>query len=136
MDWGPILEAPLAVKIHLATVVPAFVIGTWLIFLSRKGAPVHRAFGAIYLALMTVTAITTLFVHQLMPNSPFFGLSPIHLLVPLTLFAVVSALWAARNHDIAGHRRAMLGLYIGGMLIAGGLTLLPGRILYRTFFGA
>lgn len=134
MDLKPILDAPFAVKLHLVTVVPAFLIGTWLIFASRKGAPVHRAFGAIYLVLMTVTAITTLFVHQLMPGSPFFGLSPVHLLVPLTLFAVISALWAVRRHDIAGHRRAMIILYVGGMLIAGGLTLLPGRILHRVFF--
>jgi uncharacterized membrane protein len=135
MDLKPILDAPFAVKLHLATVVPAFAIGTWLIFFSRKGAPVHRALGAIYLTLMTVTAITTLFVHQLMPRSPFFGLSPVHLLVPLTFFAVISALWAARRHDVTGHRRAMISLYIGGMLIAGGLTLLPGRILYRAFLG-
>ena len=134
MDLTPVLDAPFAVKLHLVTVVPAFLIGTWLIFVSRKGAPVHRAFGAIYLVLMTVTAITTLFVHQLMPGSPFFGLSPVHLLVPLTLFAVISALWAARRHDIAGHRRAMIILYVGGMLIAGGLTFLPGRILHRVFF--
>ena len=135
MDLAPILNAPFAVKLHLVTVVPAFLIGTWLIFFSYKGAPVHRALGVVYLTLMTVTAITTLFVHQIMPNSPFFGLSPVHLLVPLTLFAVISALWAARRHDIAGHRTAMVSLYIGGMLIAGSLTLLPGRILHRVFFG-
>ena len=134
MDLTPVLDAPFAVKLHLVTVVPAFLIGTWLIFVSRKGTPVHRTFGAVYLVLMTVTAITTLFVHQLMPGSPFFGLSPVHLLVPLTLFAVISALWAVRRHDIAGHRRAMLILYVGGMLIAGGLTFLPGRILHRVFF--
>jgi uncharacterized membrane protein len=134
LDLKPILEAPLAVKIHLATVLPAFAIGTWLIFFSRKGAPLHRTLGAVYLVLMTVTAITTLFVHQLMPHSPFFGLSPVHLLVPLTFFAVVSALWAARRHDVSGHRRAMIMLYAGGMLIAGGLTLLPGRLLHAVFF--
>src|SRR5579862_3815673 len=50
MDLKPILDAPFAVKLHLATVVPAFALGTWLIFFSRKGAPVHRALGAIYLA--------------------------------------------------------------------------------------
>ncbi len=134
MDLKPILEAPLAVKIHLATVLPAFAIGTWLIFASRKGTPLHRTLGVVYLVLMSVTAITTLFVHRLMPNSPFFGLSPVHLLVQLTFFAVISALWAARRHDVAGHRRAMIMLYVGGMLIAGGLTLLPGRMLHAVFF--
>jgi hypothetical protein len=35
-------DAPPAIKIHLATVIPAFVIGTWLIFFSAEGALVPR----------------------------------------------------------------------------------------------
>lgn len=135
MTLEPLLHAPLAVKIHVATVIPAFFIGTWQIFLSRKGAPFHRAAGYLYLALMTVTSIAALFIHQLMPRSPFFGMSPIHLLVPLTLFGVVSALWGARTGNIAAHRGAMLGVYIGGILIAGSLAFMPGRIMHATVFG-
>ena len=135
MTLDPIWQAPLAVKIHLVTVLPAFVIGTWLIFLSRKGGRVHRGWGFVYLTLITVTAIDTLFVHELSPNSPFFGLSPVHLLVPLTLYGVVGALWGAWTHNIRRHKRAMLNVYIGGMLIAGSLTFLPGRIMHRVFFG-
>jgi len=56
------------------------------------------------------------------------------LFVPLTLFGVVGALWNVRRGNIRGHRNAMLGLYFGGILIAGALTLLPGRLLYRLFF--
>ena len=63
MTLEPLLRAPLAVQIHVATVLPAFLLGTWQIFISRKGAPLHRAIGFIYLALMTVTAFTTLFIH-------------------------------------------------------------------------
>jgi len=29
----------------------------------------------------------------------------------------------------------MLGVYFGGLVIAGALTLLPGRLLHRVFFG-
>jgi uncharacterized membrane protein len=29
----------------------------------------------------------------------------------------------------------MLGLYFGGILIAGGFTLIPGRLLHHVFFG-
>jgi uncharacterized membrane protein len=29
----------------------------------------------------------------------------------------------------------MLSLYFGGLVLAGSLTLLPGRLLYRVFFG-
>jgi uncharacterized membrane protein len=132
---APLLHAPLAVQVHVATVVPAFLLGTWQIFFSPKGAPFHRALGYLYLALMTVTSIAALFVHQLMPNSPFFGLSPIHLFVPLTLYGVYGALRSARAHNIPAHRRAMLGVYFGGILIAGSLAFMPGRIMHAVVFG-
>jgi uncharacterized membrane protein len=135
MSLAPLLAAPFAVQLHVATVVPAFLLGTWLIFFSRKGARHHRAAGYVYLSLMTVTSIAALFVHTIMPNGPFFGFSPIHLFVPLTLSGVVGALYYARRHNIRAHRRSMLGVYIGGLLIAGSLTLLPGRIMHTVFFG-
>ena len=135
MTLDPLLHAPLAVQVHVATVVPAFAIGTYQIFFSRKGAPFHRALGFAYLGLMTVTAIAALFIHAINPNG-FLGLSPIHLFVPLTLFGVVGALRGAWTHNIAMHRRAMLGVYIGGILIAGTLAFLPGRIMHAVVFGA
>ena len=131
MNLAPIAAAPLAIKIHLATVIPAFAIGTWLIFFSVKGARWHRALGAAYLALMIVTAIAAFFIRSINPGH----LSFIHLFIPLTLFGVFGALWNVRRGDIRGHRNAMLGLYLGGLLIAGGLTLLPGRLLHHVFFG-
>ena len=69
-------------------------------------------------------------------NGPFWGLSPIHLLVPLTLFGIVGALRGVYTHNFAMHRRAMLSVYIGGMLIAGTLTFLPGRIMHAVAFGS
>jgi uncharacterized membrane protein len=69
-----------------------------------------------------------------MPKGPFFAFSPIHLLIPLTLFGVYGALRSARAHRINRHRAAMLSVYFGGIMIAGGLTLLPGRIMHGIFF--
>ena len=135
MTLEPLVHAPFPVQLHVATVIPAFLLGTWQIFISKKGAPFHRAIGYIYLVLMTITAVTSLFVHQIMPKSPFYGLSPIHLLVPLVLFGVVAALIGAWTHNIRMHRSAMLGVYIGGILIAGSLTLLPHRIMHAVVFG-
>ena len=135
MTLEPLLHAPLAVQIHVATVVPAALIGTWQIFFSTKGAPLHRAFGYVYLTLMSFTALSTLWVHQLMPHGPFFGFSPIHLLVPLTLFGVVGALRGAWTHNIAMHKRSMIGLYFGAILVAGSLTFLPGRVMHAVMFG-
>jgi uncharacterized membrane protein len=131
MNLTPIATASLAIKIHLATVLPAFAIGTWLIFASRKGSPTHRALGVTYLTLMTVTAASTFFIRSIWPGS----LSPVHLFIPLTLFGVVGALFHIRRGNIRRHRNAMLGLYVGGLLIAGSLTLLPGRLLHGVFFG-
>jgi len=133
-NLDPVWTTTLPVKIHLATVLPAFAIGTYQIFVSHKGAPLHRALGYLYLTLMSITAVTTLFIHQVNPDGPF-GLSFIHLFVPLTLFGVVGAISGARTHNIARHRRSMIGLYVGGLLIAGGLTFLPGRLMHEIFLG-
>jgi uncharacterized membrane protein len=132
-DLAPIARASLPIQIHLATVVPAFIIGTYLIFFSTKGAPHHRALGYVYLTLMTITAIAALFIHEVNPNG-FMGWSPIHLFAPLTLFGVVGAVHGARTHNIRQHRGSMIGVYIGGILIAGALTFLPGRIMHDVFF--
>jgi uncharacterized membrane protein len=102
-----------------------------LIFFSTKGARWHRALGVIYLVLMTVTAIAALFIRSINPGQ----LSLIHLFIPLTLYGVTAALWNVRRGNIKGHRNAMLSLYIGGLMIAGSFTLLPGRLLNHVFFG-
>ena len=135
MNFEPLLQAPLPVQIHVATVIPAFILGTYQIFFSTKGSPHHRLTGYIYLTLMTITATAALFIHQVNPAGPF-GLSWIHLFVPLTLFGVYGALVTARRHDRKGHRRAMLGVYIGGILIAGSLAFAPGRLMHLMVFGS
>ena len=131
MNLGVVAEAPLTVKIHMATVVPAFFIGTWLIFFSTKGARFHRMLGVVYLTLMTVTAIDALFVRVIDPGR----LSLIHLFVPLTLFGVLTTVLALKRGNVAAHQRSMVGVYIGGLLIAGAFTFVPGRLMYRIFFG-
>ena len=131
MDIEPILHAPLAVRIHVAAVAPALVIGTWQAFFSIKGARTHRIFGFAYLALMTIAAVSAFFIRSVGRGS----LTPIHLFIPLTFFGVFAALWYARRGQIDRHRRAMLGLYFGGLLLAGTLAFLPGRIMYRVLFG-
>lgn len=132
---APLLAAPFAVQLHVFTVVPAFLLGTWLIFFSRKGARRHRAIGYVYLTLMTVTAIAALFIHQIPAIDIFFGFGPIHIFSIVTLAGVVGALRSAWAHDIKGHRGAMLGVYIGGILIAGTFAFLPGRIMHEMIFG-
>ena len=134
MNLTPLLTASLPIQIHVATIVPAFLIGTWMIFASRKGSTAHRAFGYFYLALMTVASIAALFIHETNPAG-LFGWSWIHLFVPLSLFGIVGALYGAWSRDLTAHRNSMLGVYFGGMLIAGALAFAPGRIMHTIFFG-
>lgn len=136
MSLAPLLAAPFAVQLHVFTVVPAFFLGTWLIFFSRKGARKHRAIGYVYLSLMTITAITALFIHQIPAIDIVYGFGPIHVFSLVTLFGVVGALRGAWSHNIKMHRGAMLGVYIGGILIAGTFAFLPGRIMHAMVFGA
>ena len=136
MSLAPLLAAPFAVQLHVFTVVPAFFLGTWLIFFSRKGARFHRAIGYVYLILMTVTAITALFIHQIPAIDIVYGFGPIHIFSIVTLWGVVGALRGAWTHNIKMHRSSMLGVYIGGLLIAGTFAFLPGRIMHALVFGA
>ena len=136
MSPAPLLAASFAVQLHVFTVVPAFFLGTWLIFFSRKGARRHRAIGYVYLVLMTVTAIAALFIHEIPAIDIVYGFGPIHIFSIVTLSGVVGALRGAWTHNIKMHRSSMLGVYIGGLLIAGTFAFLPGRIMHAIVFGA
>lgn len=138
MTLRPILDAPLAVQLHFVTVVPAFVLGSWLLFGSARGSARHRAVGRVYLALMTATAVAAVFIRAFSGPSVEIGplrLGLIHLFVPLTAHGVYGAFATIRAGDIRGHRSAMRGLYFGGLIIAGLLSLAPGRVMHRIFLG-
>ena len=76
-------------------------------------------------------AVSSLFIHTIRLWGPW---SPIHLLSILVLVTLPLAVIHARRHDIAQHRMAMLMLFTGALVIAGGFTFLPGRILHAVVF--
>ncbi len=53
----------------------------------------------------------------------------------ITLVSLPLSIMAARRHNVARHSRAMIGLYAGGLLFAGLLAFIPGRLMWRMFFG-
>ena len=120
--------------LHLATIVPAFLIGTFLLA-RRKGTPIHKMLGRIYLLLMITTGLTTLFMPaQIGPRIlGHFGF--IHTFSLLALYSAPAAYLAARRGDIKAHRGNMIGLYVGGILIAGAFAFSPGRMLHGWLFG-
>ena len=82
--------------LHLATVVPAFVLGTIIMF-RRKGTPQHKLIGRVYMALMATTAILTLFMKAQVGPTLFGHFGYIHLLSLLTIWTVPAALIAAHR---------------------------------------
>lgn len=130
--WAPAHPAvhDLAVMTHLATVMPAVPLGAWLL-LSRKGTPRHRQLGKVWLVLMVITAIASLFIRQLNAGS----FSPIHLFVPLTLHGAWQAIATARRGDIAAHRKGLIGFYLGALTIPGIFAFIPGRLMGTWLLG-
>lgn len=116
-----------ALFLHLGTVIPALLIGCFLV-LSRKGTQWHRALGRVWVTLMIVTAIASIWVRNLTG-----GFSTIHLFTVVTLIGVPYAVWSAVRGDIDAHQRAMIGTFIG-LVIAGAFALLPGRMLSNLLF--
>ena len=84
---------------HLATVLPAFLIGTFLLA-RRKGTPLHKALGRIYLVLMIATGLTTLCMPAQV-GARFVGhFGFIHLFSVLTLYSAPAAYIAVRRGNI------------------------------------
>jgi uncharacterized membrane protein len=120
--------------LHLATVIPAFFIGT-IQLLRRKGTPTHKLLGKIYMVLMLGTALITLTMPAHVGPQFLNHFGYIHTFSFLTLFSVPTAYFAARRGSIKAHRGAMIGLYVGGILIAGAFAFSPGRMLHEWLFG-
>ncbi len=137
MNFQLMLDAPLAVQLHFFTIVPAFFIGGWLLIFSTKGAKLHRLFGKIYLVLMMVTATAAIFIKAVVgPTISIMGLrlGLIHLFIVLTYAGAFNAIRGVQLGDIRRHKNAMIGTYVGGLLIAGAFTFVPGRLMYDMFF--
>lgn len=131
VDLSPLLEISPVLQAHIAGAVLSFAIGTSLL-LGVKGRSVHRVLGYTWIVTMGVTAISSLFLTGLNGDTYSF----IHLLSGWTIILLPMGLAAARRRNIAQHRRTMTGLFMGGMLIAGLFTFLPGRLMWSLFFTA
>ena len=131
MTLTPLFQASLSIQLHVFAAMGAFALGTVQI-VAPKGTPPHRIIGSIWIVLMAVVCVTAFFIHQLRIWGPW---SPIHLLAVFTLVMLPIAVWRAHRHDVKRHRRAMLALFFGALVIAGVFTLLPGRIMHAVVFG-
>jgi uncharacterized membrane protein len=132
MSLAPLLDASPAIQAHAFAAMSAFALG--IVQLSApKGTLPHRTIGWIWVALMVVVGVSSFFIHGMR----LFGLwSPIHLLSIFILLALPLAVLAAHRHAVDRHRRAMISIFVGGLVVAGLLTFLPGRIMHAVAFGS
>ena len=134
MDRRLVLLAEMtpAIWVHLVAATLALVLGA-LVLWRKKGDATHRFWGRIWVALMFIVAVSSFFITTIRDD----GFSPIHALSVYTLFSLVVGLRAIRGRpaNIKAHRLTMQTLYASALLIAGGFTFLPFRMLGRLTFG-
>jgi uncharacterized membrane protein len=130
-DLTPLMQASPAIQLHVAGAVIALLVGA-VQLLRPKGRTVHIVLGWTWVVAMTVVAISSIFITEINPGQ----FSPIHAFTAWTLIALpmgLVAILVRRNRK--AHGRAMGGLFLGGLIIAGAFTFLPGRVMWDVFLG-
>jgi uncharacterized membrane protein len=131
MSLAPLLDAAPEIPLHAFAAMAAFVLGV-IQFAAPKGTLPHRTIGWIWVLLMLTVAASSFWIHKIRLWGPW---SPIHLLSVFTLIMVPLGVWRAHRHRVIDHRRIMIGVFSGALVIAGLFTLLPGRIMHMVVFG-
>lgn len=126
-EWEQI---PATVWFHIATIATALVL-TPVMLNRRRGDPLHRQLGWVWVVAMFLTALVTFNIRSINRG----GFSLIHLLSAWTLIQVAVIVWSARNHNLARHRSAVRGMVLGALLIAGFFTFPFDRLLGQWLFG-
>ncbi len=125
-DWP---NVPGVLWPHLATTITALAL-TPVMLLRRKGDRRHRVLGYVWVTAMMATALGS-FAMRFANNGSF---SFIHIISVYTLFQVPLIVIRARQHDPVRHHRAVRGMVIGALLVAGSFTFAFGRMLGQWLF--
>jgi uncharacterized membrane protein len=131
MNVAPLLDAPPSIPLHAFAAMAAFVPGV-VQFAAPKGTLPHRTLGWIWVGLMACVAVSSFWIHQIRLVGPW---SPIHLLSIFTLVTLPLGVRMAHRHRVSDHRRIMISIFSGALVVAGLFTLLPGRIMHTVVFG-
>jgi uncharacterized membrane protein len=129
-DFAKIAEAAPVIQLHLASALTALAIGVALM-MRVKGTGLHKLLGWTWVLAMGSTAVSSLFIREI--NNGAFSF--IHLLSGWTIVGLPGAVYAIKRGKVAIHRRAMTGMFVGGLLLAGLFAFIPGRLLWTVFLG-
>ncbi len=125
-EWSQI---PTSIWAHIATICIALIL-TPIMMLRQRGDKGHRQLGWIWVSALALTALLTFNIRYL--NHGQFSF--IHLLSAWTLVQVVVIVRSAKAHNVARHRRAVRGMVIGALLIAGFFTFPFNRLMGQWLF--
>ncbi len=139
MSLEPLFEASLLIQIHAFAAIAAFFLG--IVQLSApKGTLPHKSLGAVWVGLMIVVTLSSAFiVNPTKPGDPFWArFSYIHIFTIVTAAGIVGGLhYLSRGGaELKRHKGPFIGIFIGGLVVAGALAFIPGRIMHEVVFGA
>jgi uncharacterized membrane protein len=132
--FAPITHADLSIKLHLAAVAAAILVGA-IQLMRPTGDRAHRLVGWIWLSFIMATALSALFIHAPVGLPSIAGVGVLHIFSAIVLVSAPLAVIAVRRGAIRRHAATMSSLYTGGLGVAGLFAFLPGRLLWRVFFG-
>ncbi len=121
-----LLKAPWIIQLHVAAALSALAIGT-AILLGVKGRAFHKAAGWAWVICMMTVAIGSFWIRTT------GHLSYIHLLSGGVAITVPLAVVAAKRRNLKSHRAGMTRNFLGGLIIAGAFTFVPGRLMWMIF---
>jgi uncharacterized membrane protein len=131
MSLEPLLASSILIQVHAWAALLAFALGLFQLA-APKGTTRHRATGWIWVVLMATIVVTSFGIHEIRTWGSW---SAIHLLSVFTAVMLPLGVMHARRHRVKHHRNAMIGLFLGALIIAGIFTLAPGRIMHEVVFG-
>lgn len=132
MTLEPLLSAQPAIIVHAFAAMAAFIVGL-VQFAGPKGTTAHRILGWGWVGAMLIVAVSSFWIHTMRQFGEF---SWIHGLSIGTLVALPLGVMAARRHNVSAHKKSMISIFAGALIIAGLFTLLPGRIMHEVVFSS
>jgi uncharacterized membrane protein len=129
-NMAPLLAAPPSVQLHVAAALLAMVVGV-VIFVLPKGTGFHRALGWTWVSSMIIVAATSIAMIFDLKT----GINALHVFTAVTVVSLWAGLTGIRRGDVRQHAGSMIGLYLGGLIIAGAFAFIPGRTMWQVVFG-
>jgi uncharacterized membrane protein len=110
-------------QIHLLTIVPSLILGA-VVLVRTKGSAAHKLLGRCWAICMIASCVSSFGILR-------DGFSWLHGLAAFTLLSIVRAVLAIRKGNVAAHKRAMIGSYLGSLIAFGFALAVPTRLLGR-----